>query len=172
MAKVKLDVGATVDFLNKDELDDVLSRNRARAEALEREALSGIKYMRLPLMYATPASGTVRLGEAWPGQPYTDQFAGPSQGYVWSIRRLVVTGLGTGTSPDIMNFYRNGVSGELIWQLNGNSFGETFGKAELLLLPDERLVAQSVGSMTSTNQITVRGDVIQVPSQLMGKLVL
>lgn len=172
MAKVKLDIGATVDFLNKDELSQELEKNQQRAQAAERESLSGIKYMRLPLMYATPSNGTVRLGEVWPGQPYTDQFAGPNQGYVWSIRRLVVTGLGTGTSPDIMNFYRNGVSGELIWQLNGNSFGETFGRAEMILLPDERLIAQSLGSMTSTNQVTVRGDVIQVPSQMLGKLVV
>ena len=172
MPKVKLDVGATIDFLNKDELDDALTDYQKNAQAAEYEKLKGLKFIRLPRLYATPASGTVRLGEAWAGNLYTDQIMGPNQGYIWSIRRLVVTGLGTGTSPDVINFYRNGISGETVWQLNGNSFGQTFGKNEMVLLPDEKLIAQSVGSMTSTSQIVISGDAIEVPALMIGKLIL
>ena len=170
MSKVKLDVGATVDFLNKDELDGVLKKYHEQAELAERAKLSGIKWMRLPRLYATPASGTVLLGEAWPGNSYTDQLVGPNQGYVWAIRRLACNGLGTGASPDLLNIYRNGHTSDPIWQLNGNSFAYTFGKGEFLLYPDERLIARSVGSMTSTAQVTLTGDLVQVPSEMIGKL--
>jgi len=68
MAKVRLDVGATVDFLNKDELDDSLAKDRAAAAIAVAEQNQGVKYMRLPVLYATPSSGTVVLGQAWAGQ--------------------------------------------------------------------------------------------------------
>src|SRR5271154_6344338 len=124
MSKVKLDVGATVDFLNKDELDGIMGKYHREAQEIERTKLAGLKYMRLPRLFATPASGTVALGEAWDAngtaQLYTDQRLGPSSGYVWSIRRLAVSGLGTGTSPDLLSIYRNSKNFDPIWQLNGN----------------------------------------------------
>ena len=125
--------------LTRDELAEVLREDR---EAMSRAPLEGIKYFRLPALYATPASGTVVLGQSWAGQSYTGQIIGPNQGFVWSIRRLSATGSGTGTSPDILNIYRNG-TGSLprCWQLNGNNWGYTFGPTELLLLPGEKLVA-------------------------------
>jgi len=126
--------------------------------------LAGVKYFRLPTLYATPASGTVVLGT---GQP-----ASPNQGYVWSIRRLAANGLGTGTSPDILNIYRNGTQGNPVWQLNGNNWGYSFGPTEMLLLPGESLMASSLGSLVNTGQITLSGDAIEVPQAMIGKLVV
>ena len=150
-------------------LDEALEKNRAEEN---RAALEGIKYFRLPALYATPASGTVVLGQSWSGQSYTGQVISPNQGYCWSIRRLSCNGLGTGTSPDILNVYRNGTQGNPVWQLNGNNWGYSFGPTELLLLPGELLVAASVGSMTATSQVTLTGDAIEVPMAMIGKLVL
>jgi hypothetical protein len=137
-----------------------------------RIALEGIKYFRLPRLYATPAAGTVVLGEAWSGQSYTGQRTGPNESYVWSIRRLACNGLGTGNSPDILNIYRNGFSSDPVWQLNGNNWGYSFGPTELLLYPGERLIAHSLGSLVSTAQITLSGDAIEVPQAMIGKLVI
>ena len=145
----------------KDELlavfTQALEENRARE-------LDGVKYFRLPTVYATPASGTVVLGT---GQP-----VGPNQGFAWSIRRLTASGLGTGTSPDILNIYRNGTQGPAVWQLNGNNYGYTFGPTEMLLLPGESLMAASLGSLVSTAQVTLSGDAIEVPQAMIGKLVV
>ena len=150
-------------------LTDALRENRAEEN---RAALEGIKYFRMPTLYATPASGTVVLGQSWAGQSYTGQIIKPNEGYVWSIRRLSAAGLGTGTTPDILNIYRNGTGVAPCWQLNGNNWGYSFGPTELLLLPSEQLIAASLGSMTSTAQITLTGDAIEVPMQMIGKLVL
>jgi hypothetical protein len=178
MAKVRLDIGAEVDFLTRDELAGELKKYRAEADAQAQGAMRGIKYLRMPRAYATPVSGTVRLGENFSAagvpQVYTGPVIGPAEGYVWSVRLLACSGLGTGASPDILNIYRNGVSGGLmpIWQLNGNSFGYTFGRAEMVLLGGERLIAASVGSMMATGQVGLYGDAIEVPSEMIGKLVL
>lgn len=157
----------------KDELLAVfrqaLTENREKEEL---DVLSGIKYFRLPRLYATPANGTVILGETWAGQPYTGQVTGPSQGYVWSIRRLTANGLGTGTSPDLLNIYRNGIHSDPMWQLNGNNWGYSFGPTEMLLLPGEKLIASSLGSLVSTAQVTLTGDAIEVPQAMLGKLVI
>ena len=171
MAKVRIDVGAEIDTLTKGELDDSLRQYRQQGDAAAQGAVRGIKYFRLPRLYATPASGTVVLGEAWAGQSYTDQFLGPNEGYVWAIRRLACNGLNTGQSPDLLNIYRNGWHSDPVWQLNGNNFCYTFGNPDMILLAGERLIARSVGSMVSTAQITVTGDAIEVPSEMIGKLV-
>jgi len=89
---------------------------------------------------------------------------------VWSIRRLAVNGLGTGATPDILNFYRNGTQNQPVWQLNGNSWGVTFGRSELVLMPGEQLMAVSLGSMTSTAQISVTGEAVEVPALMIGRL--
>ena len=127
--------------LSWDTLRGILAEDR---EAQQKHALDGIKYFRLPLLYATPASGTVVLGQSWAGQSYTGQIIGPNQGYVWSIRRLSANGLGTGTAPDILNVYRNGTGVAPVWQLNGNNWGYSFGPTEMLLLPGEKLIAASL----------------------------
>lgn len=150
-------------------LDEALEKNR---DEENRAVLEGIKYFRMPTLYASPASGTVVLGQSWAGQSYTGQVISPNQGYAWSIRRLSCAGLGTGTTPDILNIYRNGTQNNPVWQLNGNNWGYSFGPTELLLLPGEQLVAASVGSMTATTQVTLTGDAIEVPMAMIGKLVL
>ena len=172
MPKQRLDVGVTVDFLNSQELGQELQKNQDRAEAMEREKLKGVKYTRLPRLYATPAAGTVVLGEAWIAngtvQLYTDQTIGPSSGYVMSVRRLACNGLGT---SDTLNIYRNGIHSDPVWQLSGSVFFTRFGKTELVLLPGENLVAAQGGSLVSTNQITLTGDAVQVPAEYIGKLI-
>lgn len=152
--------------LTAADLDACLEKSRVAAEENERVALEGIKYFRLPTLYATPASGTVVLGTV------AGMFTGPNQGYVWSIRRLAANGLGTGTSPDILNIYRNGTGVAPVWQLNGNNWGYSFGPTEMLLLPGEQLIAASLGSLVSTAQISLAGDAIEVPQAMIGKLVV
>ena len=156
----------------KEELSEILDEALRRNRELEQlDALTGIKYFRLPALYATPASGTVVLGQSWAGQAYTGQIIQPNSGFAWSIRRLTANGLGTGSSPDLLNIYRTGTQGNPVWQLNGNNWGYSFGPTEMLLLPGESLVAASLGSLVSTQQITLTGDALEVPQALIGKLV-
>lgn len=161
VAKVKLDFGAEVDFLTKGELGEALRE----ADAEKVSWLQAVKWMRLPeTLTGTASSSKLTLGET------TGQICGPRLGYSWVIKRLVVTGLTTGQNPDVVNFYRGTPSGPILWQLNGNSFGATFGRCEMTLVGGETLAVASVGTFASTSTIIVSGELIEVPTELMGRL--
>ena len=185
MPKVKLDVGATVDFLNKDELDEALSKNQARAEAMERERLSGIKYIRAPRVQGTVYNGTIGGASSGPvvgtalatlgGPPW-----GPLMGYSWSVRRIAVGGLANvnGTNPDVVGIYRNTNTAPIMAQVNANSPVVTFPTLGLVVHGGDSLILGHVPNQVSSNTygtlaatyIAADFDVIEVPTEMLAKL--
>lgn len=134
-------------------------------DAQQREAARGWKWMRLPLLSATIASSAVKFG------PATGQVLGPEQGYMWSLRRLLITGLTSGASPDVVNLYFNDrFSGPPVWQFNGNNFGYTFGRFELTMMPGDNISFQNSGTIAATGQVTISGELTQVPAEMMWKM--
>lgn len=166
MAEFKLSAGATIDLLTKGEMDDSLAK---AAQAAEYEKLRGIKWMRLPeTLTGKGASSKLSLGVDQ-GQPAL----GPRSGYAWVFKRLVVNGLTSGAggaTPDVVNLYHDGETGVPMWQFNGNNFGYTFGKLEVTLMGGETLALASVGTFAATGQITLGGELIECPAELLAKL--
>jgi hypothetical protein len=119
--------------------------------------------MRMPGLQGTPANSALSMGQG-------AQQVGPRDGFAWSIQRLVVQGLTTGATPDIVNFYFNNPEGVPVWQLNGNSFGTSFGKLQLTMYAGDNLVVTSVGTFAATGTITVQGEVLEVPAEMLWKL--
>lgn len=163
MPKVSLKAGAEIDVLSKDELNDSLMHYFSAQQVAR---LRGIKHMRLPELLTGKASGSAISLGVEKGQPAV----GPELGYVWSISRLVVTGLQSGATPDTVNIYKNSASGPIFWTFDGNHFGATFGKLQLTLYGGETLALANSGTFNSTSQITLSGEVIEVPAELAGKL--
>lgn len=165
MAKAKLDFGVEIDLLNQQELHDTLGDQFANWEY---QRLRGTKHMRLPETLAGKSglvtAGTLTLGET------TGQHVGPEVGYSWTIMRLVVNGLTSGSTPDVVNLYRGTPAGIPLWQFNGNNFGYTFGKLEITLNGGETFALASVGTFAATGQITLSGELIEVPAELVGKI--
>jgi hypothetical protein len=129
-----------------------------------RADVRGIKWMRLPQAAVTASGNTVSIDNS------TGFSIGPEQGYAWSLRRIVISGMTTGATPDVINMYRNGITGQVpLWQFNGNNFGYTWGKLELVLSPGDVLKFQSATSYQATGA-TVSGELIQVPAEMLGKL--
>lgn len=160
--KTDLALGATIDTLDKGELRQELATQTQEAYA---QLARGVKYLRFGPVATTVANSAFTFDGSQAGN------LGPREGFVWTIRRLLVTGLGTGTTPDVINFYRGPASGIPLWQLNGNSFGATFGKCELLLLPGEYLSFASSGTIAATGQITVSGDLVEAAAEEIFKLI-
>lgn len=159
--KTVLELGAPLETLTGDELKDALD---VQTQNYFRQYARGMKYLRM-----SPAQATIAAGAfSFDGSSATGY--GPREGFVWTIRRLVVTGLATGTTPDVINFYRGtpGV-GSPLWQLNGNSFGSTFGKCEMLLLGGEVLSFANSGATTATGKVTVTADVLEVAAEELYK---
>lgn len=185
MPKVKLDVGATIDFLNKDELNDALSEYRAQAEAAEYEKLRGIKYIRAPRIQGTVYNGTINGGATGPvvgtalatlgGPPW-----GPLQGYSWSVRRIAVWGLANvnGTNPDVVGIYRNTNTSPFMAQVTSNTPMITFPTLGLVIHGGDSLLLGHVPNQVSSNTygtlaatyIAADFDVIEVPTETLGKL--
>jgi len=137
-------------------------QDQLAATAVERARLRGIKFIRLAVVRGTASGSALTMGGDT-GQA----FATPEQGYVWSVRHLVVEGMATGATPDVVNILR---AGRIIWQLNGNQFAQTWGRGEILLNAGETLTYQSVGTFNSTAQIIAHGTALETPGEFAGKL--
>lgn len=160
MTLVRFDVGADADILSPAEHKTQLD---AAFSAQERVHRAGIKHMYLPTLQGTAVGGVLTLGQNQP-------VCGPRAGYSWSVMALVVGGLTTGTSPDVVNFYLDNATGNPWWQLNGNSWGVTFSKLQRVIKGGSSLLVTNSGTFAATGTITVTGDVIEVPTEMLGKL--
>lgn len=192
MARFKFGIGEFFDTLTKSELDQSLGEYRKAANAAQREAARGVKYMRLnPPVTGQAAAGSLKMGGDFitgpaasggstvggqPGAP-TPQ---PRAGYCWAIRRAAVQGLTSGTTPDIVNLFRrqsdanawlagpSSVSGG-DWQFTGNNFAYTFAWGQLVFLEGETPIVVSQGAFAGTGQITFRMDFEELPQELIWK---
>lgn len=161
----RFEMGAEFDTLTQTEIDRTLHERLAeQTQEIMREQARGLKYMRIAEQAATIANSAFTLDGS-------TKAVGPRDGFVWSIRRLVVFGLTAGATPDVANLYRNRSNGAPVWQFNGNNFGYTFGKTELLLLPGEFLVLTNSGTIAAAGQITLSGDLIECAAEEIYKLV-
>jgi len=159
-----LEIGSEWNMLDSDELDAVLSKHY---QQWLQNAARSVKYSRFGPAGTAVASSAVTFDGSGNAQ---NTAIGPRDGFVWSIKRLAVSGLATGTTPDVVNLYRNKPSGTAIWQFNGNNFAYTFGKGEMILLPGETLSFASSGTLAATGQITITGDYVQAAAEELWKI--
>jgi hypothetical protein len=128
------------------------------------ERYRGETFLRLPVISATGANPFSMGGDTGLG------LGTPNQGFVWSIRHLVIENLTSGGTPDVVNIRRGGATGQILWQLNGNQFAQTFGRGEIILHPGETLFYQSVGTFASVLTIKAYGTAQQLPGERIGIL--
>lgn len=128
------------------------------------ERLRGVKIVRLPKIQIAGANPLNIPADQPPGgmAPVT-----PEQGWVWSLKRLVITGMTRGATPDVLQVLRGT---EVIWELNGNQYAQTWGNGEMEFNAGEALGFQSVGTFAATGQIIIRGSAWEVPGPEIGKL--
>jgi hypothetical protein len=162
MSTIRLHAGAELHNMSPDEFRGILREQ----SAWERADLRAIKEgMRFPYSFQGTASGGVlQIGE-------TQQFS-PNEGYVWSIRRLVVNGLTAGTTPDIVNLYLNDAYNQPEWQFNGNAFGYGFGRGELTMNSGHVLLFRSVGTFAATGTISIAGQYDEFPAEKAARMVV
>jgi hypothetical protein len=159
MAKVRLELGAELDLLTKNELADALHH----AGEWQRQAAFGLRHMELPVMHGTPSGGTLTLLGGQGNGPYV----GPRQGYYWRIERVSIYGLATG---DSMNLFKSDPSsGRFVTTITAAAPAYHPGGRALLLKPGDYLAATGTG-LTATGDIRVVGELVSVPGPLMWKL--
>jgi hypothetical protein len=148
---------------------DTLQKSVDRAVKLQEESQAflmeqarGVKAIRLPVVQAAGANPFSMGGDVGTLN------VSPEQGFVWSLRHLVIEGMATGATPDVINIRRSSAQGQIIWQLNGNQFAQTWGRGEIVLYAGETLFYQSVGTFVSVATIKAYGMAEQVPGEKIG----
>ena len=174
MAKFRFDVGAEFDTMTADEMTRILEKR----DAAQRQQLAGVQVGKaLPPLQGFAVSGVLNIGGdiistiIASGQPaWSGRIVGPSQGNEWQIRRMSVSGLTTGSTPDIVNIIFYGHDRDPVWQLNGNQFSSTFGRGEMLLRAGEGIQVVSLGTFAATGLIRLTGSVDQAPAEKFAEL--
>jgi len=155
MPKVKLQLGAELDVLNKGELADALDQH----SSWERQAAFGLRHQDLPRMIGTPAAGVLALGGDQPDQP----MCGPGVGWYWAVQRIAVDGL---VANDAVKIYKET---KFVGWVSYQPGYITLGKHGLILKPGDFLRVTGA-ALTTTAQVEVYGEAISVPGPLMWKI--
>lgn len=138
------------------------SQTQATIEQVrEQTRLLTIKYVRLPLIIGTMATGVTLGGDQQSAQAPQS----PEQGFIWHLRHLVIENLASGATPDVVNILRQG---RVVWQLNGNQFAQTWGRGEMRLVSGELLSYVAVGTISSKTVI-IHGTAEEVAAEQEGK---
>ena len=170
MAKFEFGIGKIFESLTKNELDDSLSAFRRQATDDQLAAARGRKYMRTTIT-GQAAGGVLQMGGDFPNAGPAGTI-GPSPqpraGYAWAMRRMSVSGLTVGSTPDVVNLHRVtpgtvAATSSGIWQFNGNNYAYTFSHEQLVFLEGETPVLVSVGTFAATGRIALSADFIEVP---------
>lgn len=167
--KFKLDFGADIELLTRDELGGELRAAEHRWDLLWRTRLAGLRHMPIPVARGTSdGSGDITLGQTSdPDQPYL----GPREGYAWRVVRVSVAILG---ANDQIALYRGDVGkARFVDLLTGTSPAFTASHA-VVLHPGDHLVvstSQIAGSVTANTEVVVSGEVVEAPAEMIGKLI-
>jgi hypothetical protein len=163
MPKITLQGGMHLEVPNREENREDVARVMDERELF---AARGFKWMRLPEIYGTAAASALTLDEA-----HGVNVVGPESGYAWVLMRIVVDGMTSGATPDVLNMYRNSTGGAPLWQFNGNNFGYTFPRLSQTLNGGDTLKFASAGTFAATGRIRVSGELIEVPAEMLWKLI-
>jgi hypothetical protein len=152
-----------LDLLTKPELEESLHNTFShKIDHIIREMHRAETFMRLPLIQGYASGGVLNLVST----------VGPYQGYAWDIGLLGISGLTTGTTPDVVNMTFGGGPAVPWWQFNGNNFAYTFSRGQLVMLPGETITLQSTGAFAATGQITMFGMIrTEMPSEKIAAVV-
>ena len=164
MVDIQASLAMSLDGIKKS-VDELHQTQIEQFRELER--YRGEKIQRLPVIQAT-ATG---------GQPFTmggdvgQELSAPEQGFVWSLSALTIEGMARGATPDIIQVRRGSVTGQVIWELNGNQYCQTWGKGQVIIYAGETLFYTSVGNISTTTTIKAYGAARQVPGPKIGTFI-
>ena len=160
--------GYSFDFYTRAEAqEDLKAALGHHFSQVTREALRGVKAIKLPVLTAQ-ASGTTLVV---PGNGSIQ--SGPQQGYFWRIGRITVSSSGTDTGA--VSLYAgsdpNALNQEFLVD-NTLAVGKAYypGNRGLFLWPGEQLYA-SITSVAG-NTYRIAGIAVEVPAEMAGKILV
>lgn len=180
MARFEFGIGKFFETLTQAELNESLESYRALARAEERQRAWGKKYGRVTVT-GQAAGSVLAMGGDYPNSGPGGTLVPAKQplaGYAWAVFRASVSGLTSGTTPDVVALHRT-TPGALytgtslsngVWQFNGNNFAYTFSFGQMVFLEGETPVLTSVGTFASAARIVLSMDYQEVPQEQLYKV--
>jgi hypothetical protein len=165
---MKQDLGplGMIDFLTDSELRQSLGHH---FDAVVRDWVRGIKLIRLPIMYGASNGSGAQVSPVF--------MPGPQSGYIWDVKRITVGGpaiYGSSGGP-FMNIYKSNTIGDVQdtqfmagLVVNNATY---FSKLSLSFFGGENL-GFSGGGFANNAEFYVTGQVLEVPAEMVGKIVL
>jgi len=163
VTKLRFTPGGEYDLVTPADLDKQLGSMSDRlVHNLVREEARGVKYIRLRALGSVSQTGILDCG-------------GPKPGFAWSVRRISVITTFNGTadlyrSTDVTSVNAQGFIQEIT--VPSATFVGTwlFSSDAFILMPDEHAVITSLQSNLGSS--TANGGAIEVPVEMLGKLLL
>jgi hypothetical protein len=163
--RVNLQLGAELDVLTKDEARAALDGALANWQA---EFARGRRYRRFSAQAAV-VGGAITIGPGVDGDGL-----GPDEGFVWSVKRLTVSGFSA--ANDTVDLFLNDRSGTTLVEPGiaraGSSTGgvRKWGSNQLVLQAGDRLLISGAGLAVETTRIVVAGQTLEAPAALIWSL--
>lgn len=160
MAEQVIQAGKKIDAITRKELDDALGSHLRSWVA---ETAIGGRFVRFA------GTGSVATAAVSIGGATGLQELGPLAGFVWDVRRLRITGL---AANDVANVYINDANpAALVGSTADLSTGSRvfLWNRQVVLYPGDTLLVTG-SSLIATGQITVSGQVLELPVGLAWKL--
>lgn len=153
MAKFKIEAGAELDVLTKDEMGATL-------RGWLQESVRGVKFVSIVAETAkTGATFTIGGNVAEP-----QGTLGPTDGFLWSVMSVNVNGPGV-AAADTFVIYDGDTSGTRVRVPTLTNAGRSFQKGEFVMLGPRKIRVTGASTGAGT-EIFVAGMAIEVPLQL------
>lgn len=162
--KTKLEAGATLDLLSKDELIEGVARGYQNWIS---EATRGVVQRRFSGQGTIAATNLSIGGAASPGR------FGPEPGFVWSVRRLAAAGITLGT--DSLAIYINDANPSSLvmpraFDASAGAGARFFDGNQLILVGGDNLLFTGTG-LNATGIVTITGMALELPVSLLYRLI-
>jgi hypothetical protein len=157
MADIQAHLSLRFDTLQK--AVDQMAADQRKAQTFLEEQARAVKAIRLPVVQAAGTNPFSMGGDVGTLN------VSPEQGFVWSLRALTIEGLTRGATPDVIQIRRSSATGQILWELNGNQYSQTWGRGEIVIFAGETLFYQSIGTFASVATIKAYGMAEQVPGE-------
>lgn len=153
--KFKIQAGGTIDVATRSEVREEIEAVKSSWFA---EVAKGGRFVRFSVEQ-DPVAGGLLLGE------YANERIGPRDGFVWSLKRLALTGYDPTT--DALRLYAGSVSDSATIVPKLDAF-HTFADNAVVLYPGDRLVI--AGTLTGIQRVWVTGQAEELPLSLAWRL--
>lgn len=166
--RVDMVPGQSYDLVSNQEMHGHISALNNRMQEFIRQEYVGVKPIRFSSGLKPYAINTQVILST----------SGPNAGYIWAIQRVNIYADSGGTTscvlyrtsdPTSLLPFPNGHKDYVMAFGNGNSQG--FGKGQLLVNPGEVLAAFILNTTNAGNAI-LHGEAIEVPAEMVGKLLI